>query len=151
MRNKRIEPLLHAEGRCASGRAPPSIRKTSRPSRRPRGNGKGRLSAYRRQRCQILYSQAQRERGISVRTRHRRTGTANPQGKHSYEEMGPQAFRVGDIVTLQISFAVIPLRGDTFKMLTLLRSITLVDGSFQKASNGKTLCLLHTLTKTTDP
>lgn len=59
--------------------------------------------------------------------------------------MGPQAFRVGDLVTLQILFAVVPLRGDTYKMLTVLRSITLVDGSLQRVSvHSMSISAIHT-------
>lgn len=44
----------------------------------------------------------------------------------------PQMFRIGDIVQVQISFVVIPIKGGRRKMLTVLRSIALLDGTFSK-------------------
>lgn len=46
--------------------------------------------------------------------------------------MGPQSFRVGDIVAIQVSFVVIPLKGEKRKMLSILRTVTLIDGTFSK-------------------
>ena len=41
-------------------------------------------------------------------------------------------FHVGDIVQAQASFVVIPIKGGQWKMLTILRSIALLDGSLSK-------------------
>ena len=38
-------------------------------------------------------------------------------------------FRVGDIVQAQVSFVVIPLKGGRRKMISVLRSLALLDGS----------------------
>jgi hypothetical protein len=46
-------------------------------------------------------------------------------------------FRIGDIVQVQLSFVVIPIKGGRRKMLTVLRSIALLDGSFSKVRKGK--------------
>lgn len=42
----------------------------------------------------------------------------------------PQIFRVGDIVQAQLSFVVIPVKAGKRKMLTVLRSLALLDGTF---------------------
>lgn len=44
-----------------------------------------------------------------------------------YETIAPQAFRIGDIVEAQLSLVVIPMRGGKFKMITVLRAITLIE------------------------
>lgn len=41
--------------------------------------------------------------------------------------MPPQAFRIGDVVEAQVSFVVIPLRDNKFRMITILRAITLIE------------------------
>jgi hypothetical protein len=46
-----------------------------------------------------------------------------------YVNSEPQMFRVGDIVQAQVSFIVIPMKGGRRKMLTVLRSLALLDGS----------------------
>ena len=38
-----------------------------------------------------------------------------------------QMFQVGDIVETQLSFVVVPLKGKTFKMMTILHLIVLLD------------------------
>ena len=51
-------------------------------------------------------------------------------------------FRVGDIVQAQVSFVVIPLKGGRRKMLSILRSLALLDGSLStvsRSSNNKRL------------
>ena len=42
----------------------------------------------------------------------------------------PQTFRVGDIVQVQLSFVVIPVKAGRRKMLTVLRSLALVNETF---------------------
>lgn len=49
-----------------------------------------------------------------------------------HEPVGPQVFRVGDIVEMQISFVVIPVKGEQYRMVSILRSIALIDGTFSK-------------------
>ncbi|KAF8067556.1 hypothetical protein FPV67DRAFT_1669440 [Lyophyllum atratum] len=58
------------------------------------------------------------------------------EGKRRYEKIGPQAFRIGDIVAAQLSFKAIALKdGRTSKsrMIVVLRSLTLL----AKSSNYK--------------
>ena len=47
-----------------------------------------------------------------------------------YIRCEPQSFQVADIVQAQLSFVVVPMKGRLCKMLTVLRSITLIDDSF---------------------
>lgn len=42
----------------------------------------------------------------------------------------PQSFRLGDIVQAQLSFVVVPMKGDRYQMLSTLRSLALIDGQF---------------------
>jgi hypothetical protein len=48
----------------------------------------------------------------------------------SYEIAKPQSYRVGDIVEVQVSFTVVPLRGQKYKMLSVMRSIALMNNKF---------------------
>ena len=56
----------------------------------------------------------------------------------SFKVAGPQIFQGGDIVELQISFIVIPLRDQKWRMSIILRGITLLEGIFTQASAIKT-------------
>ena len=49
--------------------------------------------------------------------------------KIRFVTVSPVKFRVGDIVEAQISFIVIPLHGDQYKMSAVLRGLTLMDGT----------------------
>jgi hypothetical protein len=49
-----------------------------------------------------------------------------------FESQGPQIFRLGELVEAQISFIVVPLKGDTVKMHTVLHAIVLLNGEFSK-------------------
>ena len=51
-----------------------------------------------------------------------------------YEPVEPKIFRIGDIVEVQVSFVATPLQGGKWKMRTVLRAITLLDGSFAQVS-----------------
>ena len=51
-----------------------------------------------------------------------------------FQQCEPQTFRKGDIVQAQLSFVVIPLKGGRRKMLTVLRSLALLDRSFSQVS-----------------
>ncbi|KAF8229840.1 hypothetical protein L208DRAFT_1046777, partial [Tricholoma matsutake] len=46
-----------------------------------------------------------------------------------FEECKPQQFRVGDFVQVQISFIVMTIKGGSCKMMTVLQSLALLDGS----------------------
>lgn len=46
---------------------------------------------------------------------------------YSYDSLGPQAFRIGDIVEAQLSIVVIPMKGGKYKMLSVLRALTMLE------------------------
>lgn len=49
-------------------------------------------------------------------------------------EVDPGRFRVGDIVEIQITIIAVPIRNNKFKMITQLRSLALLDGTFTDVS-----------------
>lgn len=51
-------------------------------------------------------------------------------------EADPTRFRVGDIVEVQITIAVVPIRNNKFKMICQLRSLALLDGTFTDVSSS---------------
>ncbi|KAF9455429.1 hypothetical protein BDZ94DRAFT_1367666 [Collybia nuda] len=56
-------------------------------------------------------------------------------GSKQYETMNPALFRIGDIVEAQISFLVVPIKNNYhFRVMPILRAITLLDSKFQKDS-----------------
>jgi len=54
---------------------------------------------------------------------------------HRYLEIKPSQFHVGDIVEVQASFVVVPLKDQKFKMLTTMRALTLLNSAFSLVSN----------------
>ena len=46
----------------------------------------------------------------------------------------PSWFRVGDIVEVQITVAAVPIRNNKFKMISYLRCLALLDGTFTDVS-----------------
>ena len=52
----------------------------------------------------------------------------------------PQSFRAGDLVELEVSFMAVPLAGEgqKVKMMTVLRSITLLDKQFRVSDERAT-------------
>lgn len=48
--------------------------------------------------------------------------------------MSPAAFRVGDIVDVSFSFVVVKVKNSQHTLLTVLRSLTLLDDKFTKVS-----------------
>jgi len=48
------------------------------------------------------------------------------------EAVNPQIFRVGDIVEAQVSFIAVPLKDKKYKMIVVLRSIALLNGTFSQ-------------------
>ncbi|KAF8874592.1 hypothetical protein BD779DRAFT_1408722, partial [Infundibulicybe gibba] len=48
-------------------------------------------------------------------------------GTRIFRTAGPHIFWVGDLVEIQASFVVVPLRGDYCRMLGILRSMALID------------------------
>ncbi|KAF8809758.1 hypothetical protein BYT27DRAFT_7093807 [Phlegmacium glaucopus] len=57
------------------------------------------------------------------------------EGNIKFTACEPQMYRVGDIVQAQFSFVVIPIKGNRRKMLSVLRSLALLDGSFSMVCN----------------
>jgi len=49
-----------------------------------------------------------------------------------YDTMKPQSYRVGDIVEVQLSFVVVPLRNQKYKLVNVLHSIALLEGRFSQ-------------------
>ena len=52
----------------------------------------------------------------------------------SFKEVGPQIFQEGDIVELQVSFIVVPVRDQKCRMSIILRGISLLEGIFTQVS-----------------
>ena len=50
----------------------------------------------------------------------------------SVDMVNPQIFRIRDIVEVQASFIVAPLKNNKFKMIVVLRSIALLDPTFSQ-------------------
>lgn len=46
---------------------------------------------------------------------------------YRHYDLAPNSFHVGDVVEAQISFELIPLRGQRQKMIIILRALTLLD------------------------
>jgi hypothetical protein len=42
--------------------------------------------------------------------------------------------QVGDVVEAKLSFLTVPLRGDNFKMIVVLRDVTILDGNYAHVS-----------------
>ncbi|KAM6489121.1 hypothetical protein JOM56_010309 [Amanita muscaria] len=58
----------------------------------------------------------------------------SPTGEARYTHIPPVRFQVGDIVEAQVSLMLVPIRGDQYQMVSVLRGLTLLDNSFtQKA------------------
>jgi len=49
-------------------------------------------------------------------------------------EVDPARFRVGDIVEVQITIAAVPIKNNKFKMISQLRCLALLDGTFTDVS-----------------
>jgi hypothetical protein len=47
----------------------------------------------------------------------------------------PALFRVGDIVEAQVSFVVIPLKDNKYKMVITLRALAILDASVTQVSD----------------
>ena len=58
----------------------------------------------------------------------------------SFVAKGPQIFRVGDIVEAQISFIVVPLKGQNVKMLCVLHAIALLNENFTQVQLSRWQC-----------
>ncbi|KAF8802934.1 hypothetical protein BYT27DRAFT_7260508 [Phlegmacium glaucopus] len=51
-------------------------------------------------------------------------------GQRKFQACEPQMFQVGDIIQVQLSFVVIPVKAGRRRMLTVLRSLALLDEGF---------------------
>ena len=52
-------------------------------------------------------------------------------------EFDPAKFRLGDIVEVQLSFIALPVRGEKYRMKSILRSLALLDNTHSE------VCLLY--------
>ncbi|KAF8958454.1 hypothetical protein BDZ97DRAFT_2047168 [Flammula alnicola] len=59
---------------------------------------------------------------------------AQDTGDHKFVPCKPVRFRIGDIVEVQVSFALLPLRDGKCKTSMVLRTLTLLDGSLTHKS-----------------
>lgn len=69
--------------------------------------------------------------------RTRKVNTVPPANENQVSRdwtTGPQIFQLGDIVEVQVSFIAIPLRGNKWKINTILRSINLFEGRFTQVN-----------------
>jgi hypothetical protein len=57
-----------------------------------------------------------------------------------YKKIDPIKVQTGDIVEVQVSFSTVPLKGDRYKMLLVLRSIAIIDTALTQV---RTYCV-HT-------
>ncbi|KAF9465393.1 hypothetical protein BDZ94DRAFT_1307255 [Collybia nuda] len=55
-------------------------------------------------------------------------------GSNQYRNMDPSLFRIGDIVEVQLSFVVVPVKNNRSKMINVLRAVTLLDPKYQMDS-----------------
>ncbi|KAF8867494.1 hypothetical protein BD779DRAFT_1685747 [Infundibulicybe gibba] len=69
-------------------------------------------------------------------------------GKKTFVKAGPQAFRKGDIVEVQVSFVVVPLKKQKYKMIGTLHAIALLDTSFSQEATRKRSMTASTLRTT---
>ncbi|KAF8868776.1 hypothetical protein BD779DRAFT_1683078 [Infundibulicybe gibba] len=73
------------------------------------------------------------------------------EGRKSFLKAGPQSFRVGDLVDVQLSFVIVPLKEQRYKMVTVLHSIALVNGSFSQEARKKRAATSNLLSMVTAP
>lgn len=55
---------------------------------------------------------------------------------YRYVDINPGRIQRGDVLEIQASFVVVPLKAKKFKMLIVLRAITLLDSSATKVSEN---------------
>jgi hypothetical protein len=63
--------------------------------------------------------------------------------KIRFGEADPTQFRVGDIVEVQMTLTMVPIKKERFKMISQLRTVALLDGSFTDVSPKYALKLHH--------
>ncbi|KAF8221474.1 hypothetical protein L208DRAFT_1327778, partial [Tricholoma matsutake] len=58
----------------------------------------------------------------------------NQDGTRRFQAVGPHTFCIGDIIEIQVSFIVVPLKEQKYKMLVVLHSITLLNKVYSQVS-----------------
>lgn len=54
-----------------------------------------------------------------------------------FRAVAPQLMKKGDIVELQVSFIAVPARDNKYRISTVLRSISILDGQFSQVSYNR--------------
>ena len=52
-----------------------------------------------------------------------------------YPSISPIKIQIGDIVEVQMSIVAVPVKGRESKLMTLLRSVTIMDGTYTQVSS----------------
>ena len=66
----------------------------------------------------------------------------------STAKVGPVAFKTGDIVEAQVTFMLIPTKDVDWKMIAVLRCLTLLEGKFATVGEGHDrLCNMWMMSK----
>jgi hypothetical protein len=52
--------------------------------------------------------------------------------RHRFQPIEPQLIKTGDIVELQISFIAVPIQDNKYRISTVLRSVSILDGQFSQ-------------------
>ena len=63
--------------------------------------------------------------------------TSTRRALHRFSELSPLVFDIGDIVEAQVSFIVVPLKGQNYKIQTVMHSIALLDSQFSKVHDER--------------
>ena len=53
---------------------------------------------------------------------------------YSYEEIAPVKFCIGDLVEVQLTLMLVPLRGGQYKLAPILRCLTILDSKFSQVN-----------------
>lgn len=61
-------------------------------------------------------------------------GKSLSNGIYSYEEIAPVKFCVGDLVEVQLTLMLVPLRGGQYKLAPILRCLTILDSKFSQVN-----------------
>ena len=64
---------------------------------------------------------------------------------HRFEPAEPKVFRVGDIMELQVTFVVTPMKEGMHTMRAILRSIALIEGKFSEVSTTTLQIDMHNM------
>ena len=58
---------------------------------------------------------------------------------YSYKEITPVKFGVGDLVEVQLTLMLVPLRGGQYKLAPILRCLTMLDSKFSQVNNKSSI------------